>query len=46
MSLSLENEDEALTLFNSLAKGGQTIIPFNDAFWGGKFGMLVDQFGV
>ena len=46
ISISVENEDEASAIFKSLVEGGQTIMPFNDTFWGGKFGMLIDQFGV
>ena len=46
ISVSVPNEDEASTIFNSLADKGQIIMPFAPAFWGGKFGMLVDQFGI
>ena len=46
ISVSVPNEDEASSIFNSLADKGQIIMPFAPAFWGGKFGMLVDQFGI
>ena len=32
-------EEEAHAIFNSLLQGGNMIMPFEDAFWGGKFGM-------
>lgn len=46
MSINVDEIKEATSIFNSLVEGGQTIMPFNDAFWGGKFGMLIDKFGV
>lgn len=46
ISVNEKNEDEALAIFNSLAEGGFVAMPFEQAFWGGKFGMLIDQFGV
>ncbi len=46
LSVSIADEDEGSAVYNSLAEGGQSIMPFNDAFWGGKFGMLIDKFGM
>jgi PhnB protein len=46
ISVNVDNEAEAATIFAGLSDQGQIIMPFADAFWGGKFGMLVDQFGV
>jgi PhnB protein len=45
MSLNI-NKDKAQNIFDSLGKDGKTIMPFAEVFWGGKFGMLVDQFGI
>lgn len=39
-------ENKAENIFNNLSKNGNIMMPFADAFWGGKFGMLVDQFGI
>lgn len=39
-------EDEAIAIFNGLGEGGEVVMPFEDAFWGGKFGMITDKFGV
>ncbi len=33
-------------IFNALADGGTVSMPLADAFWGGRFGTLVDRFGV
>ena|SRR5262245_61255267 len=32
--------------FNALAAGGKVTMPLNDTFWGAKFGMLTDAFGI
>ena len=46
LSLSIDNEEDAVAIFNGLADGGEVEMPFNDVFWGGKFGSLVDKFGI
>ena len=46
LSVNVDNEDEALAIFNGLSDGGSTEMPFAEVFWGGKFGSLVDKFGV
>lgn len=40
------DEAKAEKIFNAMAQGGAVTMPFADAFWGGKFGMLTDQFGI
>jgi len=32
--------------FAALAEGGEVTLPVQDTFWGAKFGMLTDRFGV
>jgi PhnB protein len=32
--------------FNALAEGGQVTMPLQDTFWGARFGMLTDRFGI
>ena len=32
--------------FNALAAGGKVTMPLQETFWGARFGMLVDKFGV
>ncbi|MBT8254035.1 MAG: VOC family protein [Flavobacteriaceae bacterium] len=46
LSININSEEEAHAVFNSLSDGGQKIMKFEDAFWGGKFGMLIDRFGI
>ena len=48
ISLSMNfKDDESITkTYNALAEGGNAIMPLQDTFWGAKFGMLIDKFGV
>jgi PhnB protein len=47
ISLSLTFDDDARgeRIFNALAAGGNVAMPIDKAFWGGRFGMVVDRFG-
>src|SRR5918993_1465199 len=33
-------------VFNSLGEGGNVTMPLQDTFWGARFGMLTDKFGI
>jgi len=46
MSLNIPEEEEAEKTYKRLLVGGAETMPFAPAFWGGKFGMLTDKFGV
>ena len=48
ISLSVTTTDlaEAERVFNALAAGGNVEVPMQDMFWGAKFGMLTDKFGI
>ena len=48
ISLSVTTTDlaEAERVFNALASGGNVELPMQDMFWGAKFGMLTDKFGI
>ena len=46
LSITLDNEEEAIAIFNGLADNGEIEMPFKEVFWGGKFGSLVDKFGI
>lgn len=45
LSLGVNDAAQAQRVFNALADGGKVKMPFADAFWGGKFGVLDDRFG-
>lgn len=40
-----EDEAEAKRVFDALAEGGKTSMPFGATFWSPAFGMLTDRFG-
>jgi PhnB protein len=46
LSLQCGPASEVDALYAKLAQGGETPQPPHDAFWGTRFGMLVDRFGV
>lgn len=33
-------------VFNALSQGGTITMPLEDTFWGARFGMLTDKFGI
>lgn len=48
VSLSLNFTDPELieTTFRALSQGGKITMPMQDTFWGARFGMAKDKFGV
>jgi PhnB protein len=48
VTLTLDFDDVAdmTKRFDALAAGGKVTMPLDDAFWGARFGMLTDAFGV
>jgi len=48
ISLSLGFTDGALadSTFKALSDGGKITMPLGEAFWGGRFGILNDRFGI
>lgn len=46
LSLNFHSEDREIEVFNKLAEGGSITMPLQDTFWGAKFGMLTDKFGI
>lgn len=46
LSLGLSDEAEAQRIFDALSKGGNVEMPLQDTFWGAKFGMFTDKFGI
>ena len=46
VSLAYDDEAEMREAFDGLSREGQVVFPLHDAFWGGKFGMLVDRYGI
>ena len=46
LSVDVDNENKLDEVFNKMAEGGTVTMPLADQFWGAKFGMLIDKFGV
>jgi PhnB protein len=46
LALSAADATSAQRIFDALSHGGTVKMPFDDAFWGGRFGMCNDQFGI
>jgi len=45
VALNVADPAEADRIFKALSEGGKVQMPLSDAFWGGKFGDVVDRFG-
>ena len=46
LNINLSDPDEQTRIFNALARGGSVSMPLQDTFWGARYGMLTDQFGI
>ena len=45
LALTFEDAAEGERVFNALGAGGNIGMPIDNAFWGGRFGMVIDRFG-
>lgn len=46
LSINFEDVAEQDKVFNSLSEGGKIVMPLGDQFWGSRFGMLTDKYGI
>lgn len=46
VSIHCESVQEIDQLFAALRENGKVSMPLQDTFWGARFGMLTDQFGI
>jgi PhnB protein len=46
VSVECDSDAEVTELFEKFSQGGNPIMPVSDTFWGARFGMLTDKFGV
>lgn len=46
ISLDCSSLEEMEKTFGALSEGGNVILAIHDAFWGGKFAMTKDKFGI
>ena len=46
LAITVATESEAHRAFNSLASGGNVVMPLTKTFWSPCFGMVVDKFSI
>jgi PhnB protein len=46
LSLDFDDEADMARKFEALAAGGKVTMPLADTFWGARFGMLTDAYGI
>ena len=46
LSVDCDNEKQLEDVFSKMAAGGKITMPLQEQFWGAKFGMLTDRFGI
>lgn len=46
LTLTAGDAGEGRRVFDALAADGSVAVPYEDAFWGGKFGVVNDRFGI
>jgi PhnB protein len=46
LSLNFDSIEEIEQAFNGLSEDARVTMPLEDTFWGARFGMLTDKFGI
>lgn len=46
VTIMADDNQHGELIFDQLAEDGEVEMPFQEVFWGGKFGNLTDQYGV
>lgn len=46
LTVDLSDGKEQEKIWKELSEGGQITMPMQDTFWGARFGMLIDRFGI
>jgi PhnB protein len=46
LSIGLDDTAEADKYFNKLSEGGKVMMEMQDTFWGARFGMFTDKYGI
>jgi PhnB protein len=46
LSIECDNIDQLEKAFSKMSGGGKVTMPLQDQFWGARFGMLTDKFGI
>ncbi len=46
LSVSMDSEEQIDRVFTAMSEGGAVILPLEKQYWGAKFGMIRDKFGI
>ncbi len=46
LSVECDSIDQLEKVFAAMSEGGKVTMPLQDQFWGARFGMLTDKFGI
>lgn len=46
LSLNFKHEEDIDRVFAAMGEGANITMPLQDTFWGAKFGMMTDRFGI
>jgi PhnB protein len=46
LNINMDSVEDLEKVFNNMAEGGEITMPLQDTFWGARFGMLKDKFGI
>src|SRR6476659_2863374 len=46
LSVECDNDRQLEQVFSKMSSGGKITMPLQEQFWGAKFGMLTDKFGI
>ena len=46
LSLNFQDQESIDSTFEKLSDGGKITMPLQDTFWGARFGMITDRFGI
>ncbi len=46
LSIELSDADEQARIFEAFSKGGKVDMPLQDTFWGARYGMVTDRYGI
>lgn len=46
VTIACDSVEEIEKLFAAFSQNGKVTMPLDDVFWGARFGMLTDQFGI
>ena len=46
LSINFDDRGKQENVFNTLSEGGEVTMPLNVTFWGARFGMVTDRYGL